>query len=92
MSDLPGNDDLSPTEQARIEAEMRAKFDALGLGPPTKFADESLAPPINESCLFGIVSGEIQDEETGPIYRLIFTYKSWYDAYVRIEREYLRDV
>lgn len=91
MSHDACNGDLSPSDEARIESEMRAKFDPLGFTLPAEFADESLAPPVDESSLLGIVSGEIPDEQTAPIFRLVFTYRSWYDAYVRIERKYLAD-
>lgn len=66
-------------QDARTGAE-RSFWSELGL-PETEYLDDSLAPKVDEALLLKLVRQELPEDLARPLYRLIYSFASWHQAY-----------
>jgi hypothetical protein len=57
--------------------------------PPT-FDDESCAPEVDRDLLVSLVDQELHEGKARLVYRLIYSFKSWYDAHTEVLIEQFR--
>lgn len=57
---------------------------------PPDFDDESLAPEVDRAVLVSPVNRELSTDESRRVYRLVYSFKSWYDAHNEVLLEQSR--
>ena len=58
-------------------------LDGLDKIPPI-YQDESIAPEVAHDTLVALARSELPEDQAKLIYRLVYTFKSWHDAYAEI--------
>ena len=61
----------------------------LGL-PETEYVDDELAPKIDKALLLRLVRQELSEEVARPLYRLIYSFSAWHQAYSAVMIEELK--
>ena len=63
----------------------------LGL-PETEYIDDELAPEIDKALLLRLVRQELSEDVARPLYRLIYSFSSWHQAYSAVMIDELKRI
>jgi len=87
-SQRPDND--SPRSRAEEEATLRAEANRLGL-TQLVFRDESSAPELDRELLSALARRDLAEPVARLVYRLVFSFESWHEAFTQAVIEYDRE-
>jgi hypothetical protein len=81
--------DDKPARRSPPTRPLVAILEQLHSTPPT-FDDESCAPEVDRDWLVSLFDQELHEGKARLVYRLIYSFKSWYDAHTEVLIEQFR--
>lgn len=76
--------DLPPAaDEPSLEIELRRQLQQLGFTRPP-FRDEETAPSVDCDLLLSLVRRDLPDVTAQLVYRLVYSFRSWNDAYRQV--------